>query len=151
MLDIQIKNDIDYKSMCYKFAQACIKLNVGIKIGLNGDLGVGKTHFFRSICTCLEFNEPVKSPTFTLMENYQIHGKLIYHLDCYRIKTFQDLMTIGYGDIESDAIVFIEWASAVKGLSEEMDVLVSIADRPARSLCFNGTSRLGHELITQLL
>ena len=78
---------------------------------LDGDLGTGKTTLVKEIIFALGINEKVKSPTFTIIEPYELNNKNIYHIDLYRINDPSELEIIGLREYlnESEAIIFIEW------------------------------------------
>ncbi|MCX7924342.1 MAG: tRNA (adenosine(37)-N6)-threonylcarbamoyltransferase complex ATPase subunit type 1 TsaE [Fimbriimonadales bacterium] len=88
---------------------------------LMGDLGAGKTTFIRGVARGLGINEPVRSPTFTLIHEYTIQqpehlkGLPFFHLDLYRIETPEQLSTLGLEEIfERGGIVAIEWAERLE-------------------------------------
>jgi len=82
-----------------------------IVIGLEGDLGSGKTTFVQGIAKGLGIKEKITSPTFVIMKKYDF----LYHIDCYRIKS-KDLLELDFKEIikQSGNIVVIEWAERIK-------------------------------------
>ena len=82
-----------------------------IVIGLEGDLGSGKTTFVQGIAKGLGIKEKITSPTFVIMRKYDF----LYHIDCYRIKS-KDLLELDFKEIikQSGNIVVIEWAERIK-------------------------------------
>ena len=82
---------------------------------LDGDLGTGKTTLVKEIIFALGIKEKVKSPTFTIIEPYELNDKNIYHIDLYRINDPSELEIIGLREYlnESEAIIFIEWPETV--------------------------------------
>lgn len=86
---------------------------------LRGDLGSGKTHFIQGFAKGLGIKETVNSPTFTIMKKYQVglgdKWKAFYHIDCYRLKSGNDLLELGLARILADAaaIAAIEWPSVI--------------------------------------
>ena len=95
-----------------KFADS---INSGCIITLEGDLGVGKTSFTKGIGQSLGIEEPIVSPTFTLLKQYEGRLKL-NHIDAYRLEnTSSD--TLGLYDLmDEDAIVVIEWSNFIDDL-----------------------------------
>lgn len=82
---------------------------------LVGDLGVGKTVFTQGIADGLEINEPICSPTFTIVQVYE-EGRLpFYHFDVYRIGDIEEMDEIGYEDyFFGDGVCMIEWANLIE-------------------------------------
>ncbi len=82
-----------------------------IVIGLEGDLGSGKTTFVQGIAKGLGIKEKITSPTFVIMRKYDF----LYHIDCYRIQS-EDLLELDFKEIinQPKNIVLIEWAERVK-------------------------------------
>ena len=79
-------------------------------VTLEGELGAGKTTLTQAICRGLGIGEDVTSPTFALVNEYQVNGTTVYHLDLYRLRGPDDLTNVGWDDIiNSGQIVMIEW------------------------------------------
>ncbi len=83
-------------------------------IALYGDLGVGKTAFVRGLASVLAPGRAVRSPTFSLVNEYRIPGKRpVYHFDLYRIESEDDLYSIGYDDYLDAGICVCEWSENI--------------------------------------
>lgn len=81
---------------------------------LNGDLGVGKTVFTQGVAKGLEINEPVNSPTFTIVQVYEEGRIPFYHFDVYRIGDIEEMDEIGYEDyFYGEGLCMIEWAELI--------------------------------------
>ena len=95
---------------------------------LNGDLGTGKTTLVKEIIFALGIKEKVKSPTFTIIEPYELNDKNIYHIDLYRINDPSELEIIGLREYlnESEAIIFIEWPEKSFGFLKKFDLKISL-------------------------
>ena len=77
---------------------------------LHGDLGAGKTHFAQGIAEGLGITEPVRSPTFTLINEYDEGRIPLYHIDLYRLEGDEDIATIGIEEyFDADGLVVVEW------------------------------------------
>ncbi len=84
-------------------------------IGLVGDLGVGKTIFSKGFAEGLGIQEPITSPTFTIINEYNTASLPFYHFDVYRISHVDEMDEIGYEDYFFDkGICLIEWANRIK-------------------------------------
>lgn len=80
---------------------------------LNGDLGVGKTVFTQGVAAGLGIQEPVNSPTFTIVQVYEEGRMPFYHFDVYRIGDVEEMEEIGYQDyFYGEGLCMIEWAQA---------------------------------------
>ena len=98
---------------------------VGRKIGMNakpgqiytltGDLGVGKTVFTQGVAAGLGITEPVNSPTFTIIQEYEDGRLPFYHFDVYRIADIEEMDEIGYEDyFYGNGLTMIEWANLIE-------------------------------------
>ena len=99
----------------------------GQVITLTGDLGVGKTVFTQGFAAGLEIDEPVDSPTFTIIKVYD-EGRLpFYHFDVYRIGDVSEMDEIGYEDyFFGDGVSMVEWANLIEEIIPEDAVLITI-------------------------
>ena len=94
---------------------------------LVGDLGVGKTVFTQGIAQGLGIEEPICSPTFTIVQVYE-EGRLpFYHFDVYRIGDIEEMEEIGYDDyFFGNGVCMIEWAELIEELIPENSIHVTI-------------------------
>ena len=95
--------------------------NKALVIGMEGELGAGKTTFIKGFAKGLGVKEKVLSPTFVLMKIYKLNNKsavykFFVHIDAYRLKDHRDLLALGIKEILVDPqnIVLIEWSDRVK-------------------------------------
>ena len=95
---------------------------------LDGDLGTGKTTLVKEIIFALGVKEKVKSPTFTIIEPYELNNENIYHVDLYRIIDPTELEIIGLREYlnESKAIIFIEWPEKSYGYLKKFNLKISL-------------------------
>ena len=94
---------------------------------LNGDLGVGKTVFTKGFAEGIGIQEPVNSPTFTIIQQYE-EGRLpLYHFDVYRISDIDEMEEIGYEDyFFGDGVCLIEWANLIEEIIPDYAVWITI-------------------------
>lgn len=95
-------------------------------ICITGDLGAGKTHFTKGVAQGLEINEPITSPTFTIVNEYEGRLKL-HHFDVYRVCDPDEIDAIGFDEyIFSDAVSIIEWSNFIEELIPREHIWVDI-------------------------
>ena len=94
---------------------------------LTGDLGVGKTVFTQGVAAGLGITEPVNSPTFTIIHEYEDGRLRFYHFDVYRIGDLEEMEEIGYDDyFFGQGICLIEWAELIEEILPEKRIEVTI-------------------------
>ena len=92
-------------------------------ITFSGEIGAGKTTLIRALLRALGVRTTIKSPTFSLIESYQIDAFQVHHFDLYRIHDETELDYMGFRDyFTDDAICCIEWPERVLGCAERADV-----------------------------
>lgn len=99
----------------------------GTLVTLLGDLGVGKTVFTQGVAEGIGITEPVSSPTFTIVQEYE-EGRLpFYHFDVYRIADVSEMDEIGYEDyFFGEGIALVEWANLIPEILPEHYLEVTI-------------------------
>lgn len=106
--------------------------------GFYGGMGAGKTTFITAICRALGVVEPITSPTFAIINEYEAESNsIVYHFDCYRLETVQDALNIGIEEYFADGnICLIEWAENIEPLlpKEAVKVRIKIAENDERVL-----------------
>ena len=99
----------------------------GMVISLTGDLGVGKTVFTQGLAKGLGIEEPVNSPTFTIVQVYEKGRLPLYHFDVYRIGDIEEMDEIGYEDyVYGEGVCLIEWADLIREILPEQMCRVTI-------------------------
>ena len=126
---IILKTESDTQAL----AQQLAEMNLSGSVWLSGDLGAGKTTLTRYWLQAMGHNGVVKSPTFTLVEPYQIaqsvgNVKPVYHADLYRLQDPEELELMGFYEYfdEPNVLVIIEWASRAESYLPKPNVLIEI-------------------------
>ena len=111
-------------------------------ITLDGDLGAGKTTLARAICAGYGVREPVTSPTFAIVHQYEAPKSTVYHVDLFRIESPAALQNVAWDDIvQADALVLVEWpenAGSVLPQDHLPIELRHIAGDPLRRVLYAG-------------
>ncbi len=103
------------------------KLRPGDVLGLQGDLGAGKTHLIQGLALGLGHTGPVTSPTFTLVHEYRDGRLPLFHFDLYRLETEADLQRIGFDDyLDAGGILALEWADKFRPLLPKRTLWIEI-------------------------
>ena len=103
------------------------KASPGQVYTLTGDLGVGKTVFTQGFAKGLGIEEPVSSPTFTIVQVYDEGRMPFYHFDVYRIGDIEEMDEIGYEDyIMGEGTCLIEWANLIEEILPEQRTEITI-------------------------
>jgi len=95
-----------------------------------GDMGAGKTTLIKAICNSLGVHSAVSSPTFSLVNEYEYPGGLVYHFDCYRLKTPTEALDFGIEEyLSSDSYCFIEWPEKIADFLPSSYLKISISNQ----------------------
>ena len=141
----RVTSDVETAEFGRKLAEKLIQLNKKrAYIAMRGEMGVGKTVFTRGFVSYFG-HANVKSPTYTIVNEYRPSGKRVYHFDLYRIEDGDDLESIGYHDyVESDAYCIVEWSERVPEYIPEDAITVTISrvsdDEAARDIILEGVT-----------
>lgn len=121
-------------------------------VTLSGDLGSGKTTLVRAILATLGYEGRVKSPTYSLVEPYQVNGQQIYHFDLYRLADPEELEYIGVTDyLDGEALALIEWPEKAAGWLPEPDIEISLKVRgQGREIVLDAGSKEGNAALIAL-
>lgn len=119
-----IENETAMLELGKQLAQVC---RSGMIIFLRGPLGAGKTTLARGILRGLSYAGMIKSPTYTLVESYELQAFTFYHFDLYRLKHPQELLDIGLEDyLHAQAVCLIEWPEKAAKILPKANILCTI-------------------------
>lgn len=119
---------------------------------LEGDLGAGKTTLVRGLLRALGHAGSVKSPTYTLVEPYEVAGGTVYHLDLYRLNDPEELEFLGVRELGTGAaVVLVEWPARGAGFLPPADMILALAVHgEGRRARFEARTTRGADMIAHL-
>jgi tRNA threonylcarbamoyladenosine biosynthesis protein TsaE len=129
-------------------------------IGIEGELGAGKTTLVSGVLRAVGVAGPVRSPTYTLVEPYETGGLNLYHLDLYRLTDAREVEALGVRDLLGPAaVLLIEWPSRGGAMLPQADLTLlleyalpsSDGRELGRVLTLRAISSAGHKLVEQVL
>lgn len=126
MSAIRFQQDLPSESDTFQMAHRLAHLlKPGLIIFLQGDLGAGKTTFTRGLLRAMGHEGSVKSPTFTLIEPYEIESQTIFHCDLYRLGSADELYALGFDEYcDGKSICLIEWPEKAEGGLPDADLIL---------------------------
>ncbi|MDC1311678.1 tRNA (adenosine(37)-N6)-threonylcarbamoyltransferase complex ATPase subunit type 1 TsaE [Burkholderiales bacterium] len=128
-------------------------LKAGTFCALEGPLGAGKTCISRGILRGMGHAGHVKSPTYPLVEIYNLKTLTVYHFDFYRIIDPIEILEAGFRDMfGGENICLVEWADKGKGSIPIPDITISLTfNRDSRNISINAISQLGQQCLEEIL
>jgi tRNA threonylcarbamoyladenosine biosynthesis protein TsaE len=104
-------------------------------IFLHGDLGAGKTTLVRGLLRAAGVTGAIKSPTYALIEEYDVSERKIFHFDLYRLADSEELEWIGIDDyLNQNALCFIEWSEKGAGVLPAANVNITLTSQDSGRL-----------------
>lgn len=122
----------------------------GWTVLLEGELGAGKSTFARALIRAMGHQGAVPSPTYTLVEPYELSGNIVYHVDLYRVSDEEELRYLGWSELE-DGLRLVEWPDRAPELAKTADVRVALAYRgEGRDAEISGLSDRGNAFVAAM-
>ena len=110
----------------HSFAAALVEASPGGgRVALEGELGAGKTELVRGCLRFMGETGPVRSPTYTLVEEYALPGYRVRHLDLYRLSVDDDMHDLGFREQSGDEWCFVEWPDRLQ-IPFEFDLRIKL-------------------------
>jgi len=121
----------DEKATLALAAQVAALVQPGDVIALKGDLGSGKTTFARAFIAARGGGEVVPSPTFTLVQTYNLPGGAVWHFDLYRLRTAEEAWELGIEEAFAAGVSLIEWPERLGLLLPKRHLMILLDFAPA--------------------
>lgn len=119
-------------------------------IELHGTLGAGKTTFVRHLLRALGVRGPIKSPTYALMEPYDVDGLAVAHLDFYRFADPREWVDAGLRDVfAASGLKLVEWPDQAQGMlpTPDLRMELDVLDGDRRRVALNAYTPRGQALL----
>ncbi|MFW5451863.1 MAG: tRNA (adenosine(37)-N6)-threonylcarbamoyltransferase complex ATPase subunit type 1 TsaE [Methylophagaceae bacterium] len=149
-MEIYLADELATLDLGKQLAQLCPDQQ--FTIHLEGDLGAGKTTLSRALIQQLGHTGKVKSPTYTLVERYDLTDKLVFHFDLYRLSDPEELDFLGLDDyLGQNALCLIEWAKQGGSYLPDPDLTLTLCYQDqGRRATFSAHSTAGQMLYNNL-
>jgi len=133
-----------------QLAAALPERTAGLTLLLQGDLGAGKSTFARALIRSLGHSGAVPSPTYTLVEPYDLPGGMVYHVDLYRVGSEEELRYLGWTELD-EGFRIVEWPDRAPGISAQADLRIELQyDDPGRVATIRALSPDGERIAARL-
>ena len=142
-----IKDELAMRQFGANLITAC---ETGGVIALSGNLGTGKTTLLRGALESLGVSSGVRSPTYTLIEYYELAPLCVAHFDLYRLADGEELEYLGYRDyLNPQTMCFIEWPERAEGYLTNIGLEIHIEyDDDGRQLEFKPVTEWGRRIVS---
>jgi len=136
VLEISVKTESQMLELGARLGRA---LQAGDVIALVGGLGAGKTTLVRGLVQSVDPSETVPSPTYTLVQTYDVYGLTLWHCDLYRLEHSDEAYELGLMDAMGEDVCLIEWPDRLGDLLPRDSLRVEISfDHEARKVVLTG-------------
>ena len=149
-MQLTLKNLDDTKKIARAMAKASTPPLV---IFLEGDLGAGKTTLVRAFLRARGFDGLVKSPTYTLIESYDLDDCTVIHADFYRLSHANEVAELALDESITHSITLIEWPQLAQqfGIQADLHLTLNLESEEKRNLNLKAQSFKGQEIKNEVL
>ncbi|MES9860085.1 MAG: tRNA (adenosine(37)-N6)-threonylcarbamoyltransferase complex ATPase subunit type 1 TsaE [Candidatus Thiodiazotropha sp. LLP2] len=149
MIELTVSGEVQQEELGRRLAMNCLPPCI---VYLVGDLGAGKTTLARGFIRGVGYQGRVKSPTYTLLEPYELGQVSCYHFDLYRLSDVEELEYLGIQDLLTEnAYMLIEWPERGEGGLPSPDLVLEIGHNEAdRRIKIRGVSEKGKKIIQEI-
>ena len=138
-------------ALATQFAAALPTSTAGLTLLLRGDLGAGKSTFARALIRALGHVGAVPSPTYTLVEPYDLPAGTVYHIDLYRVSDEEELRYLGWMELD-EGFRIVEWPDRAAGIAATADIAVELAyEERGRRAGITGISAAGRRIVNRMI
>lgn len=138
------------QSLAARLVNVLPKEVAGWTLLLSGELGAGKSTFARGMIREMGYAGTVASPTYTLVEPYELRGQIIYHIDLYRVSAEEELRYLGFNEFD-DGLRLVEWPERAPQLEAHADLSLQLAYAASgRDAVLSGLTQRGREIVARL-
>lgn len=149
-MKIRLPDDAATQAMAERLGAALPARTAGLTLLLQGDLGAGKSTFARALIRALGHSGAVPSPTYTLVEPYDLRGGMVYHVDLYRVSSEEELRYLGWTELD-EGFRIVEWPDRAPGIAAQADLCVELDyDDPGRCATLTALSPAGKQILARL-
>lgn len=149
-MKIFLEDEAATTAIAERFSAALPMPPAGLTVLLEGELGAGKSTFARGLIRALGHSGPVPSPTYTLVEPYELPSTTVYHVDLYRVAAEEELRYLGWNELD-DGLRLVEWPDRAPQLAGTADLRLRLSyDGAGRSVEFDALNDTGRKILTNL-
>jgi tRNA threonylcarbamoyladenosine biosynthesis protein TsaE len=150
-MTLKLADELATATLAARLLEAMPDELAGWTVLLSGELGTGKSTFARALIRSLGHTGPVPSPTYTLVEPYELPAVDVYHVDLYRVSEEEELRYLGWQELEN-GLRLVEWPERAPGLRRAADILIELTyDGRGRAAAITGLSPRGQTVAERLL
>ena len=150
-MSVLLRDEGATEALATELAAALPDSTGGLTLLLRGDLGTGKSTFARALIRALGHSGAVPSPTYTLVEPYDLPGGMVYHIDLYRVSSEEELRYLGWMELD-EGFRIVEWPDRAPGIAATADIVVELEyEEPGRRADIVGVSDVGQRIVNCML